>query len=395
MAWIAALAALAGSAMASSATGSAADQMAGAQAFNPVGFSNPFGRLSFGQAGQGGFEQSDSQDMIRQMLESGVMGNLMGGQFFNNPGFHGAFGQAAGGLQGDFGNAQGLQGLMMPGTAFGGLGGMFGNAQGLNNMFAQNLSGGLRDLSGGMQQGLFGAGANFFNQAGNQQGLIDLSLSAQRAQAQPFEDRLLNRVQNQLFSQGRLGSTGGAQQFGETIGAIQGADTQRILNAQTLGLQGQQQFGQLGASAFGAGNQLFGNNINAFGQQMQGFNQTGQLGSLFEGQGFGQLLQSLQQNQSSGQQRLQNSLGMFGLGGDLFNQSFNQGMAGQGALGNMQALMQQLFLGSLNAEASRIGGASGFSGAMGQNATNQAALMGSLFSGLGDMFGTGDGGGDT
>ena len=209
-------------------------------------------------------------------------------------------------------------------------------------------------------------GVNLLAQSGNVMPLIQQNLGASRALAADFENDLINRVQNKLFAQGRLGTTGGAQQFGETINAIAGQDTQRVLNAQQLGL-GQQQFlSGLGMQSIGAG----------LGAEQQGFNQ---------------LLQSITQNQTAGQTRLQNAMGLFGLGRDTFESQFGLGLQGsQGQLSRDQFLAQTM-LGLLNAESGRIGATGMGTQALAGLYNNQggliAGLAGGLSSGLSGMGG--------
>jgi hypothetical protein len=103
--------------------------------------------------------------------------------------------------------------------------------------------------------------------------------------------------------------------------------------------------------------------------------------------GFSQALQGLQQNQSAGQQRLQNAMNLFGLGSEQFQQGqqgrrqdFLTGLQGQEGLNQQQQLMQQLFLGSLGADAQRIGAQADFSRAntdlVAQRAENTGFLSG-------------------
>lgn len=287
-----------------------------------------------------------AQEDAGSAASRGVLGvmnpNLLAGGMFNDQGFQNAFNQGNAGMAGDFGNAQNQMSQMMGNSAFGNL--------------------------GMMQNGMMGAGFGALNQAQNQNQLIGQNLAASNALAQPFENDLINRTQDRLFAQGRLGSSGGSQEFGNTMGAIMGQGNQRILNAQQLGLQQQGQLQQFGLGAMG---------------------QAGQ----FEGQQFGQNLGALQQNQSAGQSRLQNAMGMFGLGRDTFGQQFGLGLQGQQGVTSQNQFMLQALLGIMNSENSRIGATGQHANAMAGLIGGGAAESGGMFGGLGSMMGGMDFGG--
>ena len=341
----------------------------GLAATDPQGFAGSFGNLQFGQGG-GSFQQSPQMQQLMQQLMQQTGGGL-GGGLFNDPNFQNAFQQND--IGGFFGNAQQAQGGQIGNTAFGGLGQLLGNTQGLNNQFAQNISGGITDQTGGQQNFLFGQGQNFLNQAGNQQGLIQQNLDASRALAAPFEQRQQQALEGSLFGTGRNATTGGRQEFGDFLFGQNLVDQQRIQNAQQLGLQQQGQLANQGFQAFQQGGNLFGQNIGAFGQQLQGFNQTGNLGLGIEGQQFGQNVGAAQFNRQGGQQQFLNSLNLFGQGTAAQNQGFQQGIQGFGQLNQQQGLQNQLFLGSLNADANRIGAQGQFADPLAQIAQSQAA----------------------
>jgi hypothetical protein len=266
-------------------------------------------------------------------------------------------------------------------NAFGGLGGLFNQSAGLAQGFGQNVARGPQDISGGGQNFLFGQGANFLNQAGNQNQLIQQQLDASRQLAAPFEQRQLINAQDSIFGRTGGGTTGARQEFADILNSQNMSDQQRILNAQQTGLAQQGQLGNLGMQAFGQGTNLFGQNLNAFGQQMQGFGQTAGMARGLEGQQFGQNLQAAGFNQSAGQNRLQNAMNMFSLGENTSANRFQQGLQGQGSLNDQQALMQQLFLGSLGADADRIGAQADFADAN-ANLVDQRSQNTGFFSSL-------------
>ena len=357
--------------------------------FNPADISGGFGSLDFTQEGNFGprtanFQQDpQTQAFMQQLIQSGGQG------FLNDPNFQqalqgnniaGSFQGAQQGLQQGFGN-----------TAFGGLGGLTGGATGLANLFGQQTQAGPRDLSGA-QSSLFGGGLQNLQNAGNTSGLIAQNLAASNALAAPGENRALNALQNREFSATRGATSGAGGREGQFVDQLLSAQNQRVLNAQSLGLQQQQQLGQIGLGQVGAGAGLFGQNLQNF-QAGTGF--AGQFAGQaagFEGQQFGQNLTSQQQNISQGQQRLSNSLNLFGIGSGLQQQDFQA----QGAITAANLAQNQFEVntiqGAQNAEANRIGAAGQSANAIQQGAANTTAVNQGLFSGIADTLGLGGGG---
>jgi hypothetical protein len=356
---------------------------------NPFGFSGPMGSLAF-QGNQGIFSPNPQQAAFNQMMQQQAGGFLQGQPQFQNQDFSTALGQnnLTGAMQG----ANQVLGQQAGSTAFGGLGGLNQQSQQLGNLFGGNIAQGPQFGRQGEQNFLFNQGANFLNQAGNQQGLIQQNLDASRALAAPFEERQRNALQESIFGNRRSAVSGGGQRdFGDLLNDQGQADAMRVLGAQQLGLQQQGQLAGQGLSAFGQGTGLFGASQAAgaqnFGQQLQGLAGQQGIGMGTEQLGFSQALQGLQQNQSAGQQRLQNAMNLFGLGSEQFQQGqqgrrqdFLAGLQGQEGLNQQQQLMQQLFLGSLGADAQRIGAQADFSRAntdlVAQRAENTGFLSG-------------------
>ncbi len=289
------------------------------------------------------------QQQLQNLLQ-GQGGSLFAGQ---TPFGQGDFQHVLGGLNfgGALNQAQGALGQQAGSSAFGGLGGLFGGAlQGAGQSFQ----------------------SGFANQqaAGNQQGLFDQSLASQRAAAQPFQDRLQNRLESRQFAQGRLGSTGGAQQQEALFNAFGQQDLGFQNNAFGQSLAQGQFLGNLGSQQIGQG---------------QGF--LGQAGG-FEGQQFGQNLQSLGFNSQQGLGQLGALQGLLGQGSNMFNQGAATGLAGiqTGQAGQQQ--LQDLILGLRNAESDRIQGAGASSAALlQQNAGGAGSGLGSLFGGIGGALG--------
>lgn len=386
----------------------------------PIGFNT-----GMGQAGAGGF--SWNPEMQQQLgMMGGASQSLMGGGLFNDAGFQQAF--QGNDMAGALGQANNAWGQQMGNTAFGGMGGMMNNAgqlqqmqQGMamggpqdlsggmqGQMFGQGLANqqtglsdtsggmqgamfgmgmgnqmaGMQDLSGGMMGGLFGQGMMNQMNAGNQSGLQAQELSAMRANAAPQQNQMFNKLQDRMFAQGRMGTTGGSgdmesffnaqnqQDLGfqqESFGrGMQQAGFMGNLGGQMMG-QGQQFLGQnqqqqnmmqqLGMQQSGLGAGLLGQNIGRQNMMQQlGMQQTGMGAGLMgqnlgqwnqnvagaqsglgmmaglEGQGFNQNLQALQQNQSAGGQRLSAASGLFGQGVDTYANQFGLGLGGMDSM---------------------------------------------------------------
>lgn len=349
-------------------------------------FTDQTGNFGFGSAfaganGQNSFQFGPEQQLMNMMLQAGSLGQL-GGGLFNDQNFQNAFqGNDIAGALGQSNNAFAQQ---ASGSAFGGLGGLFNQNQGLSSLFANQAAAGPQDLTGGLQGSLFGQG--FANQqaALDQSGLEQRFLDTQRQRATQggLLDRAINRFENNQFAQGRLGTTGGAEQTSGFLDSIARQDLDFQNNAFGLGQQQQQFLGNLGSQQIGQGAGLLGQNLGQFNQQAQLANLFGNSAAGIEGQQFGQNLGALQQNQSAGQQRLAQALGLFGQGAGLFNDSFAQGLAGfQGGLAaNQQAL--DATLGLREAENSRISATGQHSRALADVQGSSGGILGGAIGGL-------------
>ena len=339
---------------------------------NPQGFLGPGG---FGIQENGNVIQGAGQDQLSQMLQA-KSAEQLGGGLFNDPRFQQAFG--GNDIAGAFNAAQG--GPQAQGQFAGGLQGLFGGAQNQFNQLGGQFGQGLQDASGGAQAGLFQGGMQNIQNAGNISGLVQQNLDASNALAAPGEQKAINSFANNEFLRTGGGTSGATQRAGELQNNLMAANDRRVLGAQQLGMQQQQQLGQLGLGQVGAGQGLLGQNINQFqglGQLQQGF---GGLANQTNMSGFQQALQANQQNTSAGNQRLQNSLGLFGIGNQTQNQAFNQGLAGQGALTARDQLAASTFLGQQNADANRISATGLHAQALGQAGVEQGGILGGLVS---------------
>ena len=304
---------------------------------NPASFLGPGGFGGFETDRWGGQQFQFGEDpwmaQFRQMMgQQG--GNMLGGGLFQNPMFQDAFNSND--MQDAFAQAQGGNQVLMPGN------------------FAGDFRGNINNL--------FGRGFSNLDRAGDTSGLVQQNLDASRALAQPFEEQSRNNFFNTEFGKTMGATSGSGNRMGMFGDAMLRADQGRVLGAQQLGQQQQQFLGNLGMSQIGQGFQ---------GEQ----------------QGFSQLLQALQQNQSAGQQRLSNAMGLFGMGRDTQQSQFGMGLQAQSGMLNQNQFWQNMMLGLLNADANRIGARSGFAAAMAQLGSNSSAGQGGFFGGMGDMFG--------
>lgn len=242
------------------------------------------------------------------------------------------------------------------------------NISQLGNMFSSNVA------QGGSQrtQGMFSRGFDALNRAGDVEGLVNQQLEAMRTLAAPEEARIANNYFDREFM-GTRGATTGAQdrRFNEAAVANQ-RDAQRVLGAQQLGLTEQGMMQQLGMGLLGQGQQ-------AFGQEIAGAQNFAQLGLAGENQGFMQGLQALQQNQNAGLSRVQNALGVLGMGQNMFGQNVGLGMQGFGQMADLGLGMGGIVSSLLNADAARIGAQGYFAQPMAQLYGDKGSFLSGLF----------------
>ncbi len=350
------------------------------QNINVGGFS---GNQSAGNTA-GGFVGQDAQ--IQQALGQQGLG-MLGGQ----PGFGtGGLNQFLGGLDigGQFGQTAGLLNQQLGNSAFGQLGGFSNQVGGLANQFGQQAAAGPQDFTGGLQNQLFQQGFGNQQQAGNQQGLFNQSLASQRAAAEGGINRSINRLQDRQFAQGRLGSTGGAQETQGFLDSLAQQDLGFQNNAFGQSLAQGQFLGQLGGQQIGQGAGLLGQNLGQFNQNVGNAQNFFGLGAGLEGQQFGQNRQALGQNQSAGLQRLQSAQGLLGLGSDIFGGAQSRGLQSLGLSTDRQSNLQDFSLGLRNAESDRIQAAGASSQALaGAGAGGSGGFLGSLLGVAGTALG--------
>lgn len=232
-----------------------------------------------------------------------------------------------------------------------------------------NASQALTNAQGGFQRGLqntaFTGAAQQAAVAGQDfSGVRDSTLSTLRAQAQPFEQRQMNDLQQNLFSTGRLGTSGGgmmAEAFARGLGQadldrqLQANNEARMQQQQALGMS--QGLAGIGAQTQGLEQNLlqnaFGNwqntlglgaNLNnqQFNQQLGAAGQNFQQQLASQGQAFDQRLAANNQNFNNAQALLQNQIGLAGLPMALQGQQLQLGMQGlQGSMALQDMGLQQ------------------------------------------------------
>jgi len=373
--------------------GRAADDALGnaaqAAGFTGTNIGGDLGSVSVGEGGAINAQLTPQQQAIQSLLggnvlsgltggqtagiQNEIMGQFSGGQFTNL--FQGLQGALSGDLSGAFGGQQQLlQGLLGQSQgggaalqqALGGLGGNIGQAFGQGQGFLS-----------GAQQG--------FQNAGNIQGLVDDRLAALRAQAAPQEDQQFNSLQNRLFSQGRLGGTGGSRDIEAFARGLGQADLSRQVEAQNLGMQQSQLLGNQASQQGQLGSQLFG-------QGFSGSNQLGALGGGLLGQqaGLGNQLFQSQLGQSDfgvnrAQQRMGNATNFLGLGQGLQDSALQRAMQGIGGLGSISSNLQGLINSSISASDARSAAGARQGDFLSQQQGSGGILSG-LLGGLGGIF---------
>lgn len=281
------------------------------------------------------------------------------------------FSQGAGGTIDDLGAVLGFQPTSNESLFSGlqsGIGGNLFGAQGDIFRARQGVAPGLGNQA-------FNLAGGFFNDlAGGGEAARSQQLDLLRQQAAPFEERAFGNLQQNLFSTGRLGTSGGALQTEAFARGLGQADLSRQLAANQEGRAFQQNSFNLGQGLFGVGSgerslsdQLLGNAFSRFG------NFAG-LAADVEGQRFGQNLQGQQNLFGQLQSQFGNRLA---LGGFQQNAQRNQLASFLQTLGAGNALT--------NAPLDSLRLAGGFEQARGNSILGGSQVQG----GLANQFGAG------
>jgi len=314
----------------------------------------------------------------------------------------GLAGQGAAGPNMDLGTLQSLQGL-------------YGNTTG--QQYNQYFNQANNPFQAGLQNQLFqGAQGQFQDAAQGFDQYRQQTLDQLRQQAQPFEDRAFGNLQQNLFSTGRMGSTGGGLQTEAFARGLGQADLQRQLqaggearNAQSQSLSVGSGLANQGSSIQSLQDQLLNGAFNRFGQSSQFaqglsqdiYNRT--LGSsqfgINAGNGLFNLGQNAQLNPYTVQQGALNNLGAFlGQTQNLQQQAYAPVQLANTIMGN-QANARTGQAGAVGDNIGALSGqqnmqASAFSQLGGALLGSQAGQkgIGAVFGGIKNLFGqTGNG----
>jgi hypothetical protein len=321
--------------------------------FNPYNLS--YGNAAVGFNGNNAYGQLSPQyQQIQQQLLGGAGGLLGGlGSTFQN-----------GGINSQLQNASDQYNQDAPGVSTVNPGGQTSISTGMGDQFNNTAQGFLGGLGGFNPQD---AASQYTNNL--------------RAQAQPQNQNAATDLAQNLFNGGRLGSTGGANMFGQLMQAQ---------NQQDLGFQvaGQQYGGQEQSRLAGL--------AQGFGQLGTGINQSyAQSNNQFQNDSFNRNLASNQNSFNQGNQRatqrFTNAMALFGAG-----QQNMQGQlgAGLGLLQGSQGLDQNLLqaiglggqLGSAQSSANQKAYAPGLDSTVAKNNTsgaNTSSGINSIINGLG------------
>ncbi len=211
--------------------------------------------------------------------------------------------QLSSGFDADFGTLSALEGAA---------GSQFANAFG--DLNAQRQSGFQR----GFQDAAFGGATNLAGIAGQDpQAVAQQRLDLLRQQAQPFEDRQFQDLQENLFATGRGGTSGGALQTEAFARGLGQADLSRQLAASAEGRAFQNQALQGAQGLAGVGNQTATLEDNLLSQAFGRFSNTLGLSQGLSDTRFnrGQNLNQIGNNNA--QQNLQNQIQLAGVGRSL------------------------------------------------------------------------------
>lgn len=224
------------------------------------------------------------------------------------------------------------------------------------------------------------------------------TLANLRNQAEPFEARSFQNLQNQLFATGRLGSTGGALQTEAFARGLGQADLSRQLEATNQARLSQQNALSLSQGLAGLGNQnaITGDALlqGAFGR-FSGL--AGQLDQQIQ-QRFGNSVLLNQIGREGAQQNLTNQITLAGLPAGLQSAQLANALTALQGQGALQGLGLNLFnagLASAQAQGNlSLGQQSNLVGAASNpnlGATND--FLGSLFGGIATRAGSASGSG--
>jgi hypothetical protein len=207
-----------------------------------------------------------------------------------------------------------------------------------------------------------------------------------REQAAPFEERAFSNLQNQLFSTGRLGTSGGALQTEAFARGLGQADLSRQLASSEEGRRFTQDALRRSEGLFGLGAEERTLSDDLLGQAFSRFGNIARLGADVEGTRFGQSLRS-QQNLFSQRQDLLGAAGdLARLPGELQQQYLQNTLSASSGMQDLSRMPLAGLEAAMNLESARsnaaLTGGSYLFGGVPQAGQREDVLSG-IFGGLG------------
>lgn len=272
-------------------------------------------------------------------------------------------------------------------------------SSGVNSAFTQALAGlGRGSAAPGLAATAFrGAGDQLQAASGGFGDVRDQTLATLRAQAQPEETRAYDTLQNDLFSTGRLGSSGGALQTEAFARGLGQADLSRQLAANQEARTTQQNALSIGTGLAGVGSNVSGLDDSLLNSAFGRFGQTAGLSQGLDQTRFGNSVLLNQTGFDRANTNLGNEINLTQL--PLALQGSQLGLALQ-ALGGQTSLQQtglqqfQAALAQAQAAANaRIGSGSNVAALAGLQAQlpNSNDIWGQVLTGIGSRVGNGNG----
>lgn len=266
----------------------------------------------------------------------------------------------------------------------------------LNSMFDMNRGSAAPGLAatafGGAGRQLAAAGGNFND-------VRDQTLQNLRSQAQPFEQRQMDDLNNNLFSTGRLGSSGGGLMMESFARGLGQADQGRVLSANQEARTAQNNALGLGQGLAGIGQNMTGLDDSLLQSAFGRFAQTAGLSQGLNQERFGNSMLLNQTGFDRAQNNFQNQVGISGLPMALQGQQLQLGMQGLGGAQQLDAAGMQQFQAALAAAQAganaRIGSGSNVAAMAGTVAgmPTSGDIWGNILTGAGARIAQNDGSG--
>lgn len=249
-----------------------------------------------------------------------------------------------------------------------------------------------------IQDFAFNVGADLLQNQRDYQSFNSLAgerLTALRDAARPSEERAVDSKLNNLFANGRLGSTGGARAMGELALQQEIADQNRVINSQDFANSQQNQQRQFYQQQQQTGMNLFGTALNAANQDASVALSQGQLGANMFGQQGSSMSGSIAASQASrddvisrAQGRMAGAENLFNFGTGVEQQGIDRALQSLGAIQTTEAASNDL--GNISIGAGAAGASAGANAGQLALAGNSSPL-GAGLQGIGAFLGSDSG----